>query len=163
MAITTVITDFSRVLLYFKDTDYTGTLNGKHKELKEKIENYNILDHFNLDTDLLAYYAALKERGMTLAIFTSDSIQDDPGLAPFLSPIFNKEHIFSAKRLGVKKSQAEGYSVLLSKLGKEPEEVLYIDDSEKNISAASKAGLHVVTFIDTPQAKKAIAGFLDFE
>lgn len=143
----TIIFDFSRVLLFPKDKTYTGSLNEKHRALSQK-PDYHLLDHFSLNDELLKCLSNLKSK-YHLFIFTSETIQDDLSLQPFLSPLF--EVIFSASKLGIDKKDSLSYKTLAEKIGLEPKDILYVDDTLDNIHAAQKAGVNCIHYENNPQ------------
>ena len=97
-----IIFDFSRVLLFPKDKTYYGSLNEKHRTLSEN-PDYYLLDYFVVNEELLEHLSFLKTK-YRLFIFTSETIQDDLSLKPFLLPLF--EGIFSAMKLGLDKTDS---------------------------------------------------------
>ncbi len=147
-----IITDFSRVLLFPKDRSYSGSLNGLHRELSQKTD-YNILEHFELNMDLLRYYESLKNK-VKLYIFTSETIQDDPAFQSFIQSVF--EGVYSAVKLNIKKKESDAYKVLASELKINPNEILYIDDTEANNLAANEAGLKVILYKNNEQTIQEI-------
>lgn len=152
-----IITDFSRVLLFPTDETYLGSLNGLHKQLSQE-PNYNILDNFKINTELLDFYGSLKGR-VNLYIFTSETIQDDPAFQQSIKPVFDS--IFSAAKLGINKKEFSAYEALLKEINLKPYEVLYVDDAEVNILAAKEAGLNVLTFKTTNEAVHEIENQLN--
>ena len=73
-----IVFDFSRVLLFPKDSGYTGSLNERHRELSKR-GDYKLLEHFSLNEELLSYLDKIKGR-YDLYVFTSETIQDSPEL-----------------------------------------------------------------------------------
>ncbi len=138
----TIIFDFSRVLLFPKDKTYTGSLNEMHRTLSEKID-YHLLDYFSLNDELLKHLSKLKPK-YRLFIFTSETIQDDSSLQPFLLPLF--KNIFSASKLGIDKKEPLSYETLAKMIGLEPKDIIYIDDNLDNIRAAQKAGVKCIHY-----------------
>lgn len=149
-----VVSDFSRVLLFPKDQDYTGSLNALHRELQTK-PDYNPLDHFSLNQPLLNFYRSLTK---PVFILTSDSIQDAPEFQPFLKPVIRT--IFSAKKMKTDKKESQAYVLVVEQLHLLPSEVLYIDDSEENIAAARQAGLTTVLYRDFQETAEQISAYL---
>lgn len=101
-----IVSDFSKVLLLPKDATYQGSLNALHKQLLEQ-PNYNPLNYFTFNQELLELYASLKEQ-CPLYIFTSDSIQDAPEFQPYLQPIFTG--ILSGKKMNTDKNLSKPIS-----------------------------------------------------
>lgn len=144
--------DFSRVLLFPKDTSYAGSLNEKHKELS-KTTDYKIMDHFSLNDKLLDFLQGLKDK-YVLCLFTSETIQDSPQFLPRLNNIFQK--IYSGIKLGISKKDSGSYITITSDLGLQSEEMLFIDDSSENILEAQKAGLTTVQYLNNEQVIEEI-------
>ncbi len=143
--ITTILSDFSRVILNPKDKNYNGTLNGLHKELSVKEENYPFFNHFEFNDEVLNLYRHLKTK-YSVNVFTTGTIQNRPEVRLVIDPIF--EHIYTAKDFGLDKKLPEAYLFIANKLNKKPGEILFIDDQEKNIEAAKKAVLNTILYTD---------------
>lgn len=136
--INAIISDVSLVLLFPKDPNYTGSLNALYKEKKDET-NFNFFEHFRVNEELLAIYKNHKA-DRKMYIFTSDAIQDEPVLQPYWKDVF--DDIFSAARMGIHKSEADAYTKLSQHVSVDPNEILYIDDSATNITAAQTTGLN---------------------
>lgn len=147
-----IVSDFSRVLLFPKDKSYEDSLNGLHRELSKK-PNYNPLDHFEFNRELLDLYESLKDK-YPVYIFTSDSIQDAPEFQPYLKPIF--KDILSAKKMNTDKKTSDAYRLVASSIALDPNEILYIDDMTSNIQAAKTAGLNTFLYGDFEKLKTQI-------
>ncbi len=142
LMIKAIVSDFSWVLLFPKDKNYTGSLNALHRELSQK-PNYNPLDYFELDFALLDFYRSLKDK-VPVYMFTSDSIQDAPELQKNLLPVF--EEILSAKEMNTHKTMSEAYRLVATHLDLSPDEILFIDDTIENIEAAKITGLITILY-----------------
>ena len=145
--ITTLLFDFSRVLLFPKDKSYRGELNPLHAELS-KNPNYKFLDYFELNAELLRFLKGIKDRS-ELYIFTSGTIQDAPEIQPTLRDIFVR--VYSAERIGLSKKDPDSYSFIANDLGINAGEILFIDDTAANIKAARAAGLETLLFVSTQE------------
>lgn len=145
--IKTLLFDFSRTLLLPKESTYTGKLNDLYRSLISN-KNYNFYDHFVLNEELLDYLEHLKDK-YTLAIYTTDIIQNDPAIKPALDKLFS--YVFAANDLTVSKREAQGYLVIAKQLNNKPVEILFIDDLTANIEAAKQAGLQIIQFISNKQ------------
>lgn len=148
--ITNILLDFSRTLLFAKDENYKGLMNDLYREVI-KNKDYNFLDYFKFNQELLDFLKLLKEK-YTLSLYTTDIIQNDPVAKEVLAPIF--KNIFAAKSLGISKKDPQGYLVIAEKLNVKPEKILFIDDGEKNIESAKQAGLQVIRYFSNSQLKK---------
>ncbi len=140
--IKSLLFDFSRTLLFPKDTHYTGSLNELYRLKRDDI-NFNFFSYFELNNRAIDLLKPLKNK-YKLAIFTSDSIQNDPEIYNQLSSVFSK--IYSAKEIGFSKSDPRAYEFIINDLGLSPEEIIFIDDSKLNIDAASIAKLDTITY-----------------
>lgn len=152
--ITTVVSDFSRVLLFPKDETYTGGLNAlNNKLLQEFGELYKFLDYFKINEELLDVYKELREK-FPIYIFTTDVIQNRPEVRTILDPIVTG--IFSAKDFNLNKKAPESYTFIAQKIMRVPEQIVYIDDTIANLDAAKKAGMHVLKYENTLDTKKVL-------
>lgn len=142
-----LLVDFSRTLLFPKDTFYTGSTNEFYRSVKSS-PNFNFFKYFSLNSALFSYLEKLSDN-YKLYLYTSETIQEDPALKESLS--FFKQ-VFSAKRLGTDKKLPDGYKKIASILKRRPEEIIFIDDSEDNIAAAKSAGLQTIRYKDPAQA-----------
>ncbi len=140
--ITTLLFDLARVLLFPTDKTYKGGLNALHKNLSKE-QNYSFLSTFELNKELLNYLNTIKSI-KELYIFTSGSIQNAQEIRGELDSIFRK--IFSAEELGFSKKDPHVYTRIAESIGKNPEEILFIDDSLENIESAKKAKLKTLHF-----------------
>lgn len=132
-----ILSDLSHVILLPTDETYTGGLNPLHRELVET-ENYDFWKHFKINEELLEIYQKLR-KDVKIYIFTKGYIQEYPLLAERIEGKF--DDLFSASRLELDKTNPEAYKEIAKKIKLELGEILFIDDKEKNIAAAKKAGL----------------------
>lgn len=143
---TTILSDFSRVIIKAKDKSYLGALNPVHRELTAKFgEQYDVFEYFELNTKLLDFYKSLKSK-YSLNLFTTDVIQNHPLVRPQLELVF--ENIFSANDHNLHKKDSAAYLFVVDKLKTQPENVIYIDDQMGNIEAAKKAGMTTIHYAD---------------
>lgn len=139
-----IIFDFSRTLLFPKNKDYSGGLNSLYRDLMQN-PDFNFFDHFELNSELLNYLKGVKDK-VDLYIFTSEGIQDDPAVKNKIDGIFKK--VFSAMQLGMSKKDPSTYKFIAESIAHNPEQILFIDDSVENISAAKASGLKVIEYKD---------------
>ena len=74
-----LITDLSRVLLFPKEAEFTGSLNGLHEKLFKEEGDYDFWKYFEINQELLAFYAELN-KDLPVYVFTSKYIQEYPPL-----------------------------------------------------------------------------------
>lgn len=140
-----ILSDFARVILLPKDKSYQGRLDVLEEEMKRKLKDYNVFDYFELNQELLDFFQSIKNK-IPVYIFTSGSNYETPGIKEKLTPIFND--FFYSVAMGMDKVNSGSYSFLAKKLHQIPEEIFFIDDDQKNIQAAQKAGLQTHLFTD---------------
>lgn len=145
--ITTIISDFSYVLLFPKDASYKESINQLHQQLAENAD-YSLFNTFYLNEPLLEMYRQLSE-SKDLFIFTDGLIHLQPEIRTQLDPIF-KEAV-SVKALGLKKDNPQAFEAITKQLHLNPLETLFIDDREVNIEAAQAAGFQTHRFENTEE------------
>lgn len=138
-----LLSDLGAVLLFPKDQTYKGKLNPLYAEFSQQ-ENFRFFDHFVLNTELLEIYFKLKQRDIPCYSITEGVIQNDPTIQPQLSQVFTK--IYSAKSLGLSKTDSQLYLNVSQEIGIEPEHTLFVDDNEENCQAAKNIGMSVYVY-----------------
>lgn len=138
----TFLFDFSRVLLLPLDKTYKEGLNNLYNELKES-QNFNFHNYFILNTELISFLKTIKDL-VPLYMYTSEHVQEDPAVNKIVSDLFIK--IFSAKRIGFKKTDREGYIYIANIIHKNPQDIIFIDDNASNVQTATEAGLTAVLY-----------------
>jgi len=115
--------------------------------------------------DVAPAFARWRERGLTIAIFSSGSVlaqqllfahTDAGDLTPFIESYFDT-------KVG-KKGEAESYRRIAETTGLEPERILFISDVGVELDAASEAGMKTVLSIrpgnsEQPQGYSSISTF----
>lgn len=151
--VTTLISDLSGVILFKKDPNYQGTLNGLYSDLASK-GSFNFADHFSVNDVLLEYYKSLAIK-INLYLYTAGTIQNAPELKPRLEPIFKA--IYSAEELNAPKDATTSYGKIVTELiGVTIPEVIFIDDQQNYLNAAAGIGLTTIHYRDNMQAIAAI-------
>lgn len=154
--ITTLLFDFSRVLLLPKDITYKGELNALHRDLSSQ-PAYSFTENFELNQPLFDLLKQLKNH-QELYIFTSGNIQNALEVKVALEPLFKQ--VFSAMDIGHNKKDPQAYTKILTLISKNPEEVLFIDDSPENVGAARQAKLNAIQYISFEQLTKDLQKLL---
>lgn len=142
--ITTLLFDFSRVLIHPKDVAYTGGMNELHNELNKKNIPYEFSDYFVINQQLLDFLKTIKKR-FYRAIFTKETLQNRTEVKVKTDPVFDR--VFSAMEFGLSKDDPHAYEFICKQLGQKPREIMFIDDTVKNIEAAEKAGLDTIHYV----------------
>ncbi|MBI5151558.1 MAG: HAD-IA family hydrolase [Candidatus Pacebacteria bacterium] len=152
--ITTLISDFSYVLLFPKDLRYKGRLNDLHKQLSQG-GTYTILDHYLFNDELFTAYSEWKKKtGGSLFLYTDGQMHRIPELRQHLEPVFDA--LYCSDDVGYRKNNPLGYTALLAKIEKNPDEVLFIDDKDQNLEASKEAGLTTLKYISNTQTIQAL-------
>lgn len=66
------------------------------------------------------------------------------------------DHIFLSFEIGYKKPDARAFQAVLDYYRVKPDEVLFIDDTAENVTAAQHLGMHVIQFTDSKQLTQAL-------
>ena len=122
-----ILSDFARVILLPKDKSYNGRLDVLEEKLKREQLNYNPLDYFELNQELLEFFQSIKNK-IPLYIYTSGSNYTEPGIYDKLTPIFND--FFYSVALGKNKTNPDSYTFLAKKFQQKPVEIFFIDDEK---------------------------------
>ena len=67
------------------------------------------------------------------------------------------KHIYASHECGLAKPDPEVFHFMLRELGTKPEEMVFLDDVEKNVAAAKSCGWHAVHFRDAAQARSELS------
>ena len=67
---------------------------------------------------------------------------------------------FASFQIGGRKADKETFNKILKELEKKPEEILFIDDNEKNIDNAKSLGINVIKYKNSSQLIKDIKTFV---
>lgn len=68
-------------------------------------------------------------------------------------------HHFVSYRIGAMKPSAEIYRHVIRSLGKKPDELLFVDDTEKNVLGARNAGMRSELFRDAERLRNTLGEF----
>ncbi len=155
--ITTILSDFSNVILHFRKPSFTASLNGLYRELTNSGKPFNFLEYYEFNKPLLEYYQSLKPN-YSINIFTTSQVQNDPKSLEVIDGIFDQ--ILSAEDLGISKTDPASYISIAQKLSKSPEEIVFIDDQKNNVAAAQSAGLKGIQYKSVDELKESLKELL---
>ena len=71
------------------------------------------------------------------------------------------DRVFSSSGIGFKKPEREAYEHVLKHLEAKPEEVVFIDDKEKNVVGANGLGIKTIHFKDSRQLEEELRIIID--
>lgn len=149
-----LISDFSRVLLFPKDEIYRSGLNKLYGQTS--VNGGKFEDYFVLNEDLLK---ELEELDLDKYVFTTGTVQDAPEIKNRISTVFKK--VFNVPMIGYIKTDGNAYLKLCSEIGVEPNQAMFIDDTQANVVAAKTAGLHAVVYENNDQVLGEITKWLE--
>ncbi len=133
-----ILSDFSNTLLFPVNREYRGSLNALYNQLKDTGE-FDFWQHFSWNGHLYSQYQQFKLKGIKLYIFTTGGIQADKALTEKMQ-LFDS--VFTVASIdGLEKETPQAYLEIAQRIQTDPQEILFIDDTQANIDAASKAGL----------------------
>lgn len=140
--INTIIFDFAGVILNPPSEENVEGVTELHKEMFPK-DPYYFANHFEINDALLDFLKTKKEK-FNFVIFTSMMLKNEPELREKIDEVFKK--IYSAAELQIRKNDPESFKFILKDLNKNPDEVLFIDDSEDNIESAKTLGIKTLLY-----------------
>ncbi len=154
-----LVSDVWHVLFFPKDFE----IRGHSDEIAQKIvgkNNPSFFDTYFLNQELLDYFVSIKKQHqLKLALFSSGTMYKEPELQPLLSPIFDK--VFSSSAIRYQKNDPASYRYLSEQLNVALSELLFVDDSLRNIEAAREAGGVAIHYHDNQQVMNAIDSVLN--
>lgn len=109
-------------------------------------------------SDILSIASSLKENGYKIALLSNTEV-------PMMNYFYEKQYqifdvaVFSCIE-GIIKPDRRIYEITLKKLDVRPQEAVFVDDKEENISSARKIGINTVLFKDSTQFRKELSSFL---
>ena len=71
------------------------------------------------------------------------------------------DQIFASHLIGEAKPRPQAFAKVLNALGLSPEEVVFIDDSELNVSGATQVGITGIVFRDADTLRSELGKYLD--
>jgi glucose-1-phosphatase len=112
--------------------------------------------------EMLELLGQLKQR-IPIAAFTNTmalhwSLLMDPKVYTF-PRLFDQ--IFASHLIGEAKPRPQAFAKVLNALGLGPEEVIFIDDSELNVSGATQVGMTGIVFRDADTLRSELGKYLD--
>lgn len=148
-----ILLDFSFTLCFPKTKETIKSLNGFYADIVKKNPGANPLENFIINQELLDYLQTIKTT-YKIYIFTSGSMHTDPAFAQKLNPTF--DGYFTSADLGMPKSFPDAYKIIANKLNVNTDDLLFVDDQQANIQAATIAGAHAIRYVNNNSAIEAI-------
>ncbi|HEU0028238.1 MAG TPA: HAD-IA family hydrolase [Ktedonobacterales bacterium] len=113
----------------------------------------------NPNPELAAYFGGLRPRYKTALLSNSfDGARREEEARYYLSQI--SDFIIYSHEVGVAKPDPRIYAITCERLGAQPHEMIFLDDSPGHIAAAGEYGIHGVVFQNNTQAIADIEALL---
>ena len=123
------------------------------KSKKQFISNYKkIYSSFNKINNTIKIYKNIK---LDRYIFSDTNPIREYLIKEKTRDIFNlAKKVFLSHKIKMRKGNIKSYKYIIKKIGLEPEKILFIDNSEKNILLAKKAGINAILYTNSEKLKK---------
>jgi putative hydrolase of the HAD superfamily len=95
-----------------------------------------------LDKRILDYIQTLREKGISCYVATNQEKYRSQYMTEYMEfgPLF--DGMFASNEIGFCKPDAAFFTYILEKIQKKPEEVLFWDDTQRNVDGAKELGIH---------------------
>ncbi|MEI7603518.1 MAG: HAD-IA family hydrolase [bacterium] len=140
--INAILLDIARLIVFSKSDAIVGSLNSFYQE-HSKDTNFDFFNYYRVNDELLNYLERLKNKYEIFG-FTKGIIHSVPEIKNKIDNIFDE--IYTVNEIGFEKDLPNSYLNVCSFIQIEPEEVIFIDDIEKNLEAAKVAGLNIYKY-----------------
>lgn len=122
------------------------------EQIEELVEQ-DVLMWATLNEEMLAWVAALQDRGMRTAILSNMGEEMMRYVRQEFAWLQHFTHHTFSCELKIAKPDPSIYTYTCKKLGVEPGEALFLDDKPVNIEAARNLGLHAIQFRNVTQLR----------
>ncbi|GIK84262.1 MAG: hypothetical protein BroJett025_08840 [Patescibacteria group bacterium] len=156
--IRTLLLDFSYTLCFPKTKETIESLNGLYKQILQDDSTAQALDNFLINQELLDYLLTLRTH-CRLYVFTSGTMHTDPVISHMLKPVF--DGYITSIELNMPKAYPNTYKVIANKLDVTTNEILFIDDQQKNVVAAITAGANAIRYTNNTETIRQIKKLLE--
>lgn len=127
----------------------------KHEnEIKEVMETWNEM-HLPVE-GTSEFLKRMKEKGYKIYLLSNYHLKAFEFINSKYDFIRNVDGEIISYRVKLLKPESEIYKALMDKYNLKPEECVFIDDTQVNIEAAKKLGLHGVIFKDAERLEKEL-------
>lgn len=114
---------------------------------------------YRMNKGALRFIKQAKAKGITLYLFSNSSMEliERPYRQFKLMNYF--EYAFFSHKMGFAKPSAEAFALVMKKIKICPQNVLFIDDKEKNLLAAKELGFHTYLFKNSEDFPKILVEY----
>ncbi len=114
----------------------------------------------SINTEVLGFARSLRDKGLRLAILANEArewmqIKREKGS---LDQVFEKVH--GSADIGLAKPDKKAYELVLIEMELKGEEVVFIDNLERNLPPARELGMRCIFFRGLPSLKEELKGIL---
>ena len=149
---------FEEVTLFLV-SKFDNSEKAKEHTLKLLKENKG---KYHLNNELVEIIKELKNKKYKIALLSNNSLELRHKLSEDSILDLFDEIVISAE-VGYQKPQPEIFDILFKKLGLEPNEVIFIDDTFKSLEGADKIGYTPILFKDNETFEKELLNILELE
>ncbi len=130
--------------------------NGTVEELME----YWFTKGTVIDQDVVEYIQSLTEKGFRCFMATGQEKYRGEHLQRTLGNGQIFERVFYTADIGYPKEDSRFWERVFSIVGEKPQQILFIDDSEKTVKAVAESGIETYLFTDLTSLKKRLAEYV---
>lgn len=113
-----------------------------------------------LNAELTAYFASLRPRYQTAILSNSFVGAREREQARYQFGALCDLIIYSHEE-GIAKPDRRLFELMCERLGRQPHEIVFLDDAEQHVAAARALGVHAIRFLNTSQAIAEIQACLE--
>jgi len=127
--------------------------------IPEQIELINDLDvksWVRINEEMLSYIYDIRDSVAVLAVLSNMTFDTLAYIRAEHSWIELFDKLFFSCEIGMSKPEPGIYTHCLKELDNDPDQCLFIDDSEENVEAAKKLGINSILFSELPELRKEI-------
>ena len=126
------------------------------QQVRRRTEEFNLYKELN--SELLAYISKIKKDGYKIGIFSNHTSALRAELKDLQIDHLFDEIIISGE-IGIQKPQREAFEILFKKLNVLPQELVFIDDTSKNLQSAEQIGYNAILYTNNTQLKQNLELF----
>lgn len=112
--------------------------------------------------DVREFARELGERFEVVLLTNFSDAFDEANKTWKLERIFGNK-IFVSGKLKMRKPHEDIYKYVLEKIGKKPEETVFIDDNPEFVETAKRLGMHAILFKSLDQVEKDLENILEYD
>lgn len=135
------------------ELNYQHNINEIYSKWAEKIS----ITKSSINHNLINYIRTLRQKFKIYVLSNMINLAEEDKALTRLKENF--DGYFTSYQLGSRKPQPEIFRKLLAKINLRPDECIFVDDNQKNISASASLGFHSIQYESVKKLKKKLAAF----